>query len=68
MSLVLRETKGSELTISEMDGNLTYLETLTETAITGPTGSTGPTGADSTVTGPIGPTEDQLNLSNSLHS
>ena len=30
MSLVTREEKGSKLTIQEMDGNLTYLENLTE--------------------------------------
>ena len=30
MSLVTREGKGSKLTIQEMDGNLTYLENLTE--------------------------------------
>ena len=28
MSLILRQQKGSKLTISEMDGNLTYLEEL----------------------------------------
>lgn len=30
MGLVTREEKGSKLTIQEMDGNLTYLENLTE--------------------------------------
>ena len=43
MSLVLRSVKGSKLTIAEMDGNLTYLESL-GIGITGPQGPTG-TGA-----------------------
>lgn len=30
MALILRQTKGSKLTIAEMDGNLTYLEGLTK--------------------------------------
>jgi hypothetical protein len=30
MSLVTRQGKGSKLTIQEMDGNLTYLESLTQ--------------------------------------
>lgn len=30
MSLVLRETKGSPLTFNEMDGNLTYLESIAQ--------------------------------------
>jgi hypothetical protein len=30
MSLITRQGKGSKLTIQEMDGNLTYLESLTQ--------------------------------------
>jgi len=50
--LILRTQKGTKLTISEMDGNLTYLEDLanSNTGATGPQGATGPSG------GPIGPT------------
>jgi|TARA_R110001632_G_scaffold134560_1_gene250145 hypothetical protein len=43
MPLVLRSTKGSELSFSEMDGNFTFLENLAE--ISGATGATGATGA-----------------------
>ena len=38
MPLVLRSTKGSELSFSEMDGNFTFLENLAE--ISGATGAT----------------------------
>jgi hypothetical protein len=33
MALTLRSTKGSKLTIEEMDGNLTYLQGLSQTTI-----------------------------------
>ena len=63
MPLILRNVKGSSLTYTEMDDNLTYLEGLALTAgvtgATGPGGSTGPTGTAGTTgsqgaTGPTG--------------
>jgi len=50
--LILRTQKGTKLTISEMDGNLTYLEDLANSN----TGATGPQGATGSSGGPIGPT------------
>lgn len=47
MPLILRSTKGSKLSISEMDGNFTYLQSL---ALSGATsGTTIPGGADTQV-------------------
>ena len=43
MGLILREDKGSKLTIHEMDGNLTYLENL-RSGIPGPEGAQGSIG------------------------
>ena len=57
MPLVLRSTKGSELSFSEMDGNFTFLENLAEiSGATGAAGATGATGAASTVAGATGAT------------
>ena len=54
MALILRSTKGQKLTISELDANFTYLESISggsaSTGATGPQGPTGPQGA----TGPSG--------------
>jgi hypothetical protein len=45
MSLITRTAKGTKLTITDMDGNLTYLEELAQTAVQGPIGPTGPQGS-----------------------
>jgi hypothetical protein len=54
--LILRSTKGSKLTIQEMDGNLTYLESiaggdsgLSGSGISGYSGYSGTVGAGSTI-------------------
>lgn len=51
-SLTLRQTKGSRLTLTELDNNFLYLQSLSLNGATGPTGSTGATGP----TGPAGET------------
>ena len=45
MSLITRTAKGTKLTITDMDGNLTYLEELAQTAVQGPIGPAGPQGS-----------------------
>jgi len=57
MSLTLRNVKGSPLTYTEMDSNLTYLEGLVTAGPTGPTGAQGPTGATG-APGATAPTPD----------
>lgn len=57
-SLTLRQTKGSRLTLTELDNNFLYLQSLSLNGATGPagvTGSTGPVGSTGS-TGPIGVT------------
>lgn len=44
MPLLLRSSKGQKLTISELDANFTYLESISGSASIGPTGPQGPTG------------------------
>jgi hypothetical protein len=65
MSLVLRNVKGSPLSFSEMDNNLTYLEGIIgatgpqgEPGIEGPQGATGPQGEPG-IEGPQGATGPQ---------
>jgi hypothetical protein len=59
MSIITRVSKGSRLSVQEMDGNLIYLEELAQsnsgpTGSTGPQGEVGPQGATGS-TGEVGP-------------
>ena len=60
MPLITRQGKGSKLTIVEMDGNLTYLETLGLSGSIGPQGAAGSAGS----TGAAGPQGSTGNASN----
>jgi uncharacterized delta-60 repeat protein len=51
MALITRQSKGSKLSIAEMDGNLTYLEELAQQGGGGSSGPQGPEGQS----GPQGP-------------
>jgi hypothetical protein len=55
MSLILRNTKGSPLTYTEMDNNLIYLQSLVTAGSTGASGPAGPSGPSGPA-GPAGPT------------
>lgn len=55
MSLILRNTKGSPLTYTEMDNNLIYLQSLVTAGSTGASGPAGPSGPSGPA-GPSGPT------------
>lgn len=63
MALITRQSKGDRLSITELDGNFTYLESLVSEGGTGPQGQVGPQGPGGTGGGgPVVPSTAKLFL------